>query len=209
LAIYTGARMKDDPLKERQQTANELADYVAKKKPKTLDDFLAIGREKEWKSRHVVANRLLQSPDKPLSKKIGEEIAKLHSVGQTTPLLTDEDGLRVLHRALHRRAPSRERHVRAGQVKASGGLLRPLAASAILGSDQPVDPAAPHRGLLRSVDQERLRALSPAGNRALETLTLTELGLAETRQIGWQRGQVGKVLVRMKLLGTGCSVLGR
>lgn len=92
LAIYTGARMKDDPLRERQQAANELADYVAKKKPKTLDDFLAIGREKEWKSRHVVANRLVQSLDKPLSRRIGEEIAKLRSVGQTTPLLTDEDG---------------------------------------------------------------------------------------------------------------------
>jgi hypothetical protein len=92
LAIYTGARMKDDSRKERQQTANELADYVTKKKPKTLDDFLAIGREKEWQSRHVVANRLVQSLDKPLSRRIGEEIAKLHAVAQTTPLLTDEDG---------------------------------------------------------------------------------------------------------------------
>jgi hypothetical protein len=92
LAIYTGARMKDAALEERRQTASELAAYVAKKKPRTLEDFLAIGAEDNWKSRHVVARRLMQSLDRPMSRKIGEEIVKLRAIGQTTPLLTDEDG---------------------------------------------------------------------------------------------------------------------
>jgi hypothetical protein len=92
LAIYTGALMKDAPRQERAQTAKELAAAVLKKKPKTLDEFMAIASEPEWHERHVVATKLTQGLDKPLSRPIGLEVAKLHDVGQMTPLMTDENG---------------------------------------------------------------------------------------------------------------------
>jgi hypothetical protein len=43
----------------------------------------------------VVYDRFLQAPDRPLSPKVGEDIAKLRSLGETTGLLSDDDGLYI------------------------------------------------------------------------------------------------------------------
>jgi hypothetical protein len=92
LAVYTGAAMKQAPRQERATTAKALAAFVAKHPPRTLDDFAAIARDSQWSQRHVVYNRLWQGADRPLSKTVGTEIAKLVAPEQTTSLLSDETG---------------------------------------------------------------------------------------------------------------------
>jgi len=92
LAVYTGARMKDEPRQERTKTAQELATYVKSHPHLSLDEFAAVAQDPAWSSRGVVATRFLQGLDKPLSKVVGQAVAKLHSPGETTGLLTDEDG---------------------------------------------------------------------------------------------------------------------
>jgi hypothetical protein len=92
LAIYTGARMKEAPRKERTQAAQDLAAFLEGHPPKTLDEFAAIASDSRWSSRKVVFARFNQGLDRPLSKTVGDQVAKLHLPGDTTPMLADEDG---------------------------------------------------------------------------------------------------------------------
>lgn len=95
LTIYTGVLMKPEPRQRRASTAAELASYLKEHPPSTLADFEAVARDPAWSSRAVVYRRFLQSPDQPLSAKVGGEIVKLRSPGEMTPLLTDQDGFFV------------------------------------------------------------------------------------------------------------------
>jgi hypothetical protein len=95
LAVYTGELMKEAPRQARAATAAELADFVAKHPPRTLDDFSALARDGQWSKRHVVYNRVWQGPDRPFSKVVGTEVAKLDAAGQTTGLLSDETGFYI------------------------------------------------------------------------------------------------------------------
>lgn len=92
LAVYTGALMKDERLQQRAQTAKELAAFVHEHPARSLDEFSAVASDPAWSVRGVVFGRFIQGPDRPLSRAIGAEVVKLRSVGETTPLLSDEDG---------------------------------------------------------------------------------------------------------------------
>lgn len=95
LAIYTGPLMKDDRLKTRRETAQELAAHLAKHPPKTLDDFAAIAKDQQWADRAVVYRRTLQGPDRPFPRVVGDEVLKLRAAGESTPLVSDETGFYV------------------------------------------------------------------------------------------------------------------
>lgn len=92
LAIYTGALMKDEPRQKRAEFAQELAVHLAKQPANTLEEFAALAREPYWKERNVVFARQYQGLDKPFSKAVGIEAAKLQKTGDRTPLISDEDG---------------------------------------------------------------------------------------------------------------------
>ena len=92
LAIYTGALMKKDMREVREQTAKELATFLRSHPPKTLDEFSAVARDPVWSARNVVFARMFQSPDSPLSKAVGTEVAKLQTLGDTTRLVIDKAG---------------------------------------------------------------------------------------------------------------------
>jgi hypothetical protein len=92
LAVYTGPLMKGAYRQDRTTTAAELAAYVAKHPPQSLDDFAAVARDKPWADRSVVYKRLWQGPDKPFSATVGAQVAKLRAPGQTTPSISDETG---------------------------------------------------------------------------------------------------------------------
>jgi hypothetical protein len=95
LAIYTGALMKDAPRRERTAAAQELAAYLAAHPPASLDAFAGIARDPAWSARQVVYSRFLQSEDRPLSRVVGEELVKLRAEGETTRLLSDDDGFYI------------------------------------------------------------------------------------------------------------------
>ncbi|MBN2576869.1 MAG: hypothetical protein JXP73_20060 [Deltaproteobacteria bacterium] len=95
LAVYTGARMKPEPRLARQRTAEELAAFVTAHPPASLEEFAAIARKQEWAKRNVVYDRFFQSIDRPIERKIGQEIQRLRSVGETTGLLSNEDGFYI------------------------------------------------------------------------------------------------------------------
>ena len=95
LAIYTGARMPREPQEQRAQSARALASWLKSHPPATLDDFAAIARDPTWSSRYVIYDRFLQSPDAPLSRKVGEEMVKLRAAGEITGLLSDDDGFYI------------------------------------------------------------------------------------------------------------------
>ena len=92
LAVYTGAPMPKEDREAREQTGKELSAYLRKHPAKTLEEFSAIARDPVWSERKVVFTRMLQGTDKPLSKVVGTEVGKLRSPGDTTPLITYEDG---------------------------------------------------------------------------------------------------------------------
>jgi hypothetical protein len=95
LAVYTGARMDDARRGKRQKAATDLAAWLKAHPPATLEDFAAIGREPEWQARGVVYDRFLQSSAEPIGGKVGQAMAKLHTVGETTSLLADDDGFYI------------------------------------------------------------------------------------------------------------------
>jgi hypothetical protein len=92
LVVYTGARMQKEDRELREQTARELALYLKKHPSKTLDEFVAVAHDPVWSKRSVVFKRFFQGTDRPLSKAVGAEVAKLRAPGDTTPLVVDEDG---------------------------------------------------------------------------------------------------------------------
>jgi hypothetical protein len=95
LAIDTGALMKGEGLEQRRRAANDLAAFLKNHPARSLDDFIAVARDPVWSSRHVAYDHFLQSADRPLSPKVGEQIAKLRSLGETTGLLTDDEGFYI------------------------------------------------------------------------------------------------------------------
>ena len=95
LTIDTGALMKGEGLEQRRRAANDLAAFLKNHPARSLDDFIAVARDPAWSSRHVVYDHFLQYPDRPLSPKVGEEIAKLRSLGETTGLLSDDEGVYI------------------------------------------------------------------------------------------------------------------
>jgi hypothetical protein len=95
LAVYTGQYMKGPLREQRTRTAMDLAAYLKGHPPRSLDDFIAVARDPAWSSRHVAYDRFLQSPDRPLSRKVGEEIVKLRAPGETTSLLEDDEGFYI------------------------------------------------------------------------------------------------------------------
>jgi hypothetical protein len=95
LAVFTGELMKEEPRREREQVAKELATFIAKQPPASLDDFIAVARDNGWADRNVVYRRMVQGLDAPLSKRIGAEVLKLHAPGELTALLSDETGFYV------------------------------------------------------------------------------------------------------------------
>jgi len=92
LAVYTGSPMQKKHRDPREQTARDLAAFLKRRPPKTLDEFEAVAREPQWKERQVTLRRFQQSLDSPLSVYVGKEVAKLLAPGDTTPLVIDQDG---------------------------------------------------------------------------------------------------------------------
>ncbi len=105
LAVYTGPTMRKTAREEREQTGKDLALYLRKHPAKTLEEFAAVARDTAWSARKVVYTRMLQGLDKPLAADVGTEIAKLHTPGDTTPLITDQDGS-FIARYIGERAPA-------------------------------------------------------------------------------------------------------
>jgi hypothetical protein len=95
LAVYTGSRMGSDARLLRQRTAEELAAFVKDHPPASPKEMAAIASDQNWASRAVVYDRFLQAVDRPLARAVGAQIQKLVSVGQTTGLLSDEDGFYI------------------------------------------------------------------------------------------------------------------
>jgi hypothetical protein len=95
LAVYTGARMKDEARARREKTARDLEEYLKAHPPQSLQAFKSIARDPAWSKRAVLYSSFLQSPVLPLSKQVGEEIVKLKSEGETTPLLSDDRGFYI------------------------------------------------------------------------------------------------------------------
>ena len=95
LAVYTGARMKDAPRARREKTARDLEAYLRAHPAQSLEAFKSIARDPVWSKRYVLYRRFLQSPDLPLSKQVGKEIVKLKAEGETTSLLSDDDGFYI------------------------------------------------------------------------------------------------------------------
>jgi hypothetical protein len=91
LAVYTGARMAEESRQERAQLAKKLDAFLKGHPANTLDAFSAVARDPVW-SGMVAFGKFIQGLDRPLSRTVGEEVAKLRSVGETTRMLTDEDG---------------------------------------------------------------------------------------------------------------------
>ena len=91
LAVYTGAPMTDGPRQERAQIAKKLEAFLKDHPPSTLAEFSAVAHDPAWSGR-VVFGEFIQGLDRPLSRTVGEEVAKLHAIGETTRMLTDEDG---------------------------------------------------------------------------------------------------------------------
>jgi len=92
LGVYTGEPMTGQPRIDRTKTAKELDAFVKAHPPQTLDEFAGIAHAPEWSSRAVVFTRFVQGVDRPLSRAVGVEAAKLHAPGDTTPLVEDESG---------------------------------------------------------------------------------------------------------------------
>jgi len=92
LAVYTGPPMQKADRDPREQTARDLAAFLKREPPKTLEAFEDVARAPEWKDRHVTLRRFQQSLDSPLSASVGLEVAKLRGPGDTTPLVIDQDG---------------------------------------------------------------------------------------------------------------------
>ena len=92
LAVYTGAPMEKEDREPREQTGRELALYLKNHPAKTLDEFSALAKDPAWAKQHVVFKRLFQGLDKPLAKAVGAEVSKLHTPGDTTPLVVNDDG---------------------------------------------------------------------------------------------------------------------
>jgi len=95
LAIFTGEAMNSESRSLRADAAKELATFLSKHPPSSLDDFEAVAGAKEWSSQRVNYRRVIQGLDKPLSKTVGVAVGKLHAPGDTTPLLTDIDGFYI------------------------------------------------------------------------------------------------------------------
>jgi hypothetical protein len=100
LSVYTGPLMKPEPREQARKTAEELADYVAKRSVliRTPDDFEEIGRDRAWTERRVSYRRLLQGPTRrngPFGEVVGGALQKLHKPGDTTPLIVDESGYHI------------------------------------------------------------------------------------------------------------------
>jgi len=91
LTVYTGALMAEQPRQERAQIAKKLEAFLKDHPASTLDAFSAVARDPVWSGR-VAFGEFIQGLDRPLSRTVGEDVAKLHSVGETTRMLTDEDG---------------------------------------------------------------------------------------------------------------------
>ncbi len=95
LAVYTGVRMKPEAQARSRQTAADLKAFLETRTNRSKEDFLAIAEEPVWKDRKVQFTRLVQGADKPLSAKVGAQIAKLNAPGDTTPMVEDETGFYV------------------------------------------------------------------------------------------------------------------
>lgn len=92
LALFTGEQMPADRRQEREQAAKDLLGFLAKHPVSTLADFEAIAGKADWSERGVSYRRLIQGLDRPLSKTVGREVAKLRAPGDTTGLIVDPDG---------------------------------------------------------------------------------------------------------------------
>lgn len=92
LAIQTGAHMQKDAREPRERTARELAALLKKHPPRSLEEFEAVAADAQWKAKHVTLRRLQQTQDRPLSSRVGKEVANLHAPGDITPLVIDQDG---------------------------------------------------------------------------------------------------------------------
>jgi hypothetical protein len=92
LIVFTGSRMKSGPRAERREIAKALAAHVALRRIAGPEDFQAIAKDPAWQSRKVTYRRILQSPDKPLSPKVGAEVVRLKAPGEMTSLIEDPDG---------------------------------------------------------------------------------------------------------------------
>jgi hypothetical protein len=95
LTIYTGPLMKDEPRKERRETASELAAWLANHPAESVEKFAKLAQDPGWAKRGVGYRRLLQGPDEPFSKIIGDEVIKLRAPGENTPLMADETGFYI------------------------------------------------------------------------------------------------------------------
>jgi hypothetical protein len=123
LAIYTGALMKDAPRRERTAAAKELAAYLEAHPPASLDAFARIARDPAWSARQVVYSRFLQSEDRPISRIVGQELIKLRALGETTRLLSDDDGFYIA-RYIGERPPENIRYEDARPKLLAGYLER-------------------------------------------------------------------------------------
>ncbi len=100
LSVYTGPLMKPEPRAQAKQTAEELADYVAKRSVirRAAEDFLEIAKDPAWHDRRVSYRRLVQGPTRrngPFGEVVGGALQQLHKPGDTSALIVDESGYHI------------------------------------------------------------------------------------------------------------------
>lgn len=92
LVIYTGPRMKPAPRALASQTAADLERELAALPVKNADQFWKTATLPQWASRKVLAVRTWQGPDKPFPPAAGAAVIQMKRVGDSTPMVSDENG---------------------------------------------------------------------------------------------------------------------
>ena len=98
LSVYTGPGMKPGPRARAEATAHDLFDHVTKRPLQTAEDFEAIAKDKTWAERKVAYWHLVQGPDRrygPFGENLGQALQKLHTKGETSPLIVDDSGFHI------------------------------------------------------------------------------------------------------------------
>ncbi|HEY4185290.1 MAG TPA: hypothetical protein VGP07_09490 [Polyangia bacterium] len=94
VCLFTGARMKDEPRARVAQNAKLLAAYLDAHPPRTPTELEAVAKDAAWTERKVSVTTVWQDEEReePFPRVVASAVARLHELGDRTPLVGDETG---------------------------------------------------------------------------------------------------------------------
>lgn len=95
LSLSVGAQSNRTERTRVAATARELMTHISATSDRSPEAFMAIAAEPTWKEKGLRYGRFSQGPDKPLSARVGQAVAQLKAVGDTTGLIEDDTGFYV------------------------------------------------------------------------------------------------------------------